>query len=496
MSDRDPPDLVRRRLLKGLVGIGTVAAAGEAVAAPLRFLKPMHVENPLAAYPNRDWEKAYRNIFKPDSSFVFLCAPNDTHNCLLRAHVKNGVVARIGPTFGYGKAEDLYGNRASARWDPRICQKGLALVRRIYGDRRVKAPMIRKGFRDWVNAGFPRDPATGKPDAKYFQRGKDKWLRVTWDEAFATAAKALDNIVRTYSGPKGTALLKAQGYDPSMIDALHEAGVQTVKVRGGMAFLGATRIFGLYRFGNMMSLVDAKVRGLKPEETSAARGWDSYSWHTDLPPGHPMVTGAQTNDFDLFAVEHSKLCIVWGMNWITTKMPDSHWLTEARLKGTKVVVVTVEYSATASKGDEVIIIRPGTDPAFALGLAQVLISKKLFDEAWVKKNTDLPFLVRMDNLLPLRPEDVDASFKAERPKNLAFVKKGEKPPLLREQKGQVANEDLEGEFKPYMIWDKRTKALAVVTRDDMGDAMTKRGLDPELRLKIKVRLKDGKDVEV
>ena len=123
MSDRDPPDLVRRRLLKGLVGIGTVAAAGEAVAAPLRFLKPMHVENPLAAYPNRDWENAYRNIFKPDSSFVFLCAPNDTHNCLLRAHVKNGVVARIGPTFGYGKAEDLYGNRASARWDPRICQR-------------------------------------------------------------------------------------------------------------------------------------------------------------------------------------------------------------------------------------------------------------------------------------------------------------------------------------------------------------------------------------
>jgi nitrate reductase / nitrite oxidoreductase, alpha subunit len=62
-----------------------------------------------------------------------------------------------------------------------------------------------------------------------------------------------------------------------------------------------------------------------------------------------MVTGAQTNDFDLFAAEHSKLLLAWGMNWITTKMPDSHWLTEARLKGTKVVAITVEYSATASK---------------------------------------------------------------------------------------------------------------------------------------------------
>ena len=92
-----------------------------------------------------------------------------------------------------------------------------------------------------------------------------------------------------------------------------------------MAFLGATRIFGLYRFANMMALADAKVRGVGPDKAIGARGWDSYSWHTDLPPGHPMVTGAQTNDFDLFTVENSKLVLVWGMNWITTKMPDSHW---------------------------------------------------------------------------------------------------------------------------------------------------------------------------
>jgi nitrate reductase alpha subunit len=45
------------------------------------------------------------------------------------------------------------------------------------------------------------------------------------------------------------------------------------------------------------------------------------------------------------------------MNWITTKMPDSHWLTEARLKGAKTIAVTVEYSATASKCDEVVVIR-------------------------------------------------------------------------------------------------------------------------------------------
>ena len=130
MSRENPPPS-RRSFLQTLITAGIAGASSAANAAPLRFLKPLTIENPLASYPNRDWERAYRNIFKPDSSFVFLCAPNDTHNCLLRGYVKNDVLVRIGPTYGYGKAEDLYGNKASARWDPRLCQKGLALVRRV-----------------------------------------------------------------------------------------------------------------------------------------------------------------------------------------------------------------------------------------------------------------------------------------------------------------------------------------------------------------------------
>ncbi len=124
-------------------GIGSALIADHALSAA-DFLKPLRVVNPLTGYPNRDWEKVYRDLYHSDSSFVFLCAPNDTHNCLLRGHVKNGVVTRISPTYGYHKATDLGGNRASQRWDPRCCQKGLALVRRIYGDRRCKRPMVRQ----------------------------------------------------------------------------------------------------------------------------------------------------------------------------------------------------------------------------------------------------------------------------------------------------------------------------------------------------------------
>jgi len=80
------------------------------------------IENPLAFYPNREWERTYRDLFRWDSTFHFLCAPNDTHNCLLKAYVRSGVVTRIGPSMRYGEAPissatvlRTAGIRASAR---------------------------------------------------------------------------------------------------------------------------------------------------------------------------------------------------------------------------------------------------------------------------------------------------------------------------------------------------------------------------------------------
>ena len=35
---------------------------------------------------------------------------------------------------------------------------------------------------------------------------------------------------------------------------MHGAGVQAIKMRGGMPLLGVGRIFGFYRFANMMAL--------------------------------------------------------------------------------------------------------------------------------------------------------------------------------------------------------------------------------------------------
>ncbi len=449
------------------------------------------IENPLAKYPNRDWEKVYRDLWHYDSTYTFLCAPNDTHNCILNAYVRSGVITRIGPTMKYGEATDIYGSKVSHRWDPRICQKGLALTRRFYGDRRVRHCMVRKGWKAWIDQGFPRGK-DGKPPAEYFNRARDEWLRVTHEEAAGHVAAALINIATTYTGDQGKQFLHAQGYEHEMIEATKGAGTQVLKFRGGMPLLGLTRIFGLYRMANSMALLDAKLRGVKPDDALGGRGFDNYSWHTDLPPGHPMVTGQQTVEFDLHAVEHAKTVVVWGMNWITTKMPDSHWLTEARLKGTKVVVIACEYSATSSKADEAIVVRPGTTPALSLGLAAVVMREKLYDADYVKRFTDLPILVRTDNLKELRASDVFGTPPAELKNQTKVLKKGEKAPAPGVQKELLITEEMRNAWGDFVWWDKATNQPKPLTRDQVGKFSPVS--NPLLEGAVEVTLHDGKKV--
>ncbi|MEK6699771.1 MAG: molybdopterin-dependent oxidoreductase [Nitrospirota bacterium] len=484
---------------RGFLTIAAGTGAGVLLAGCdtnlFNFLKPKS-DNPLESYPDRNWEKVYRNIYKEDSHFHFLCSPNDTHNCLLKAHVKNGVVTRISPSYRYGEATDLAGNGASHRWDPRACQKGLGLARRLYGDRRVKGAMVRKGFKDWVDRGMPRDPGTGKPPQEYFdKRGQDKWLKISWDEAFTLSAAAMNNIAETYSGDKGFDRLTQQGYDPAMIEPMKKAGTQVLKIRGGMSLLGATRIFGYYRFCNMLALLDDKIRGTGPEKSLGGRGWDSYTWHTDLPPGHPMVLGMQTNEFDLNCAEHAKMILLLGMNWITTKMPDSHWLTEARLKGTKVVNVSVEYPATGCRSDEIIVIRPGTDPALLLGVAHVIIKEKLYDANHIKKYSDLPFLVRMDTLDMLRPEDVIPGYQKKALTKDTVVMKKNDPFIghVTEHDKQIVTEELAAEWSDCVVWDAQAKKPASVSREDFGK---KFGIDPALEGTFEVTMLKGRKVKV
>jgi anaerobic selenocysteine-containing dehydrogenase len=84
-------NLSRRDFLKMS---GAVSGVAMARYLHLQLLEPVNVLNPLADYPDRGWEEIYRNQYAYDSSFTYVCSPNDTHACRLRAFVRNGVILR------------------------------------------------------------------------------------------------------------------------------------------------------------------------------------------------------------------------------------------------------------------------------------------------------------------------------------------------------------------------------------------------------------------
>jgi nitrate reductase alpha subunit len=494
-------EVTRRDLLAASPAVLLAALHGRLpvsrVTSQLTMLAPIDTtQNPLETYPNRDWEQVYRDLYTPDTTYHWMCGPNDTHGCLLKASVKNGIAIYSDPSFGYGKATDIYGNQASQRWDPRACVSGLAYVRRAYSDRRVKGAYVRTGFRRWVDDGMPRE-ADGQPPLEYREgRGKEDFDKVTHAEAAALAAKVYVNIATTYGGEDGAELLREQGYyEEEMIEAMHEAGVQVLKFRGGMPYNAPFRVGGFYRFANMFALLDVAVRGVEPAESYGGRHWDSYSWHTDLPPGHPMVTGQQTLDFDLCTAENANLITLWGMNWIATKMPEGHWITEARLHGAKLVTIAPEYQSSSCKADRAIIIRPGSDGALALGLAHVIVRDKLYDERFVKTQTDLPLLVRNDTKKLLLAGDVIPGYQNATLTTVELVEPGAKLPPAAEQPHQYAPSDLRESWGDQMVWNTRTGGPAVVTHDDTGENFPA-DVDPALEGEFTVRLVDGTSVQV
>jgi nitrate reductase alpha subunit len=218
-------------------------------------------DNPLARTVPRDWEKIYRDQYRYDARFDWVCSPNDTHACRVRSYIRNGIVVRSGSTYDYQKYADLYGNHATSNWNPRQCAKGYTFHRVLYGPYRLRHPIVRKGWKAWADAGFPELTAELKSKYLFDARGQDEFVQLPWDDAFLYIARALDSIARRYSGPEGKERLLAQGYQREMVEETGGAGTRTIKMRGGMGLLGVIGKYGMYRLNNSLALLDATSAG-------------------------------------------------------------------------------------------------------------------------------------------------------------------------------------------------------------------------------------------
>ena len=105
-----------------------------------------------------------------------------------------------------------------------------------------------------------------------------------------------------------------------------------------------------------------------------------YDWYADLPPASPQVFGDQTDVPESADWWDASYLIVWGTNLPITRTPDAHFMTEARYRGQKVVVVSPDYSDHVKFADDWLPAQPGTDGALAMAMGHVMLK-----EFWVDR---------------------------------------------------------------------------------------------------------------
>jgi DMSO reductase family type II enzyme molybdopterin subunit len=286
-------------------------------------------------------------------------------------------------------------------FNPRGCQKGACYSALMYEPSRIKYPLKRVG-----------------------QRGSGRWQRVSWDQALEEIAdRIIDTCVR--DGPECV---------------VYDHGTTNIDMGAGLA--GEMSLFRL--------LGSTEI--------------DSWAGVGDLPMGAIQTWGMFNVDGTADDWMNSDFILAWLMNFNYTRIPEAHFLWEARYAGAKVVSIAPDLNATSIHADLWLNPRVGTDAALALAMAQTIVAEKLYRERYVQEQTDLPLLVRSDTGRFLRESDLRAA----------------------------------GRSDVFYFFDRRKKALVEAPGSqghdrqtlDLGEA------DPALEGRFEARLSDGKTVEV
>ncbi len=327
----------RRNFLKMIGATSLTAGLFGGVSFGAKLSKLQVVENPFK-YPYRGWESFYRNQWEWDHVARSTHSVNCTGSCSWLVYSKDGIIIREEQAADYELVQ-----RGMPDYNPRGCNKGACYsVEYIYGDRRIKYPLIRAG-----------------------KRGEGKWRRISWEEAGDIfAEKLLENI-------------KKHGFDSVFYFTV-------IPAMSLISFVSGAR-FAHITGGVLMSF---------------------YDWYSDLPPGSPITFGIQTDVPESADWINAKYIILWGSNVSVTRIPDAHYVWEAKYRGAKVAAIFPDYNPTARQADIFISVKPGTDMAMILAVIHEIIKNKLYDKDYIKEQTDLPILVNTKTKRFLRESDL------------------------------------------------------------------------------------------
>ena len=328
------------------------------------YTKDGHVE---VKQEDRSWEKFYKTRWQHDKVVRSTHGVNCTGSCSWRVFVKNGVVTWELQETDYPRTRPDLPNH-----EPRGCPRGASYSWYLYSSARVKHPMIRASLLQHYRAAKEqtKDPVlawealmNNRAACKEYKsdRGLGGLVRFSWDEALEIAAAANIYTIKKY-GPD-----RVVGFSPipafSMVS--YASGMRYLNLIGGASL-------------------------------------SFYDFYCDLPPASPQTWGEQTDVPESADWFSSTFLMLWGSNVPVTRTPDAHFMTQARYKGTKVVVIAPDYNDAAKFSDIWVRPKQGTDSALGMALGHVILKEFYVDKAipyfvdYAKQYTDLPFLVKLE----------------------------------------------------------------------------------------------------
>ncbi len=117
----------------------------------------------------------------------------------------------------------------------------------------------------------------------------------------------------------------------NVVDTLQQSGLSSLMLHCGTGILSQGRRAGPLRLGSLLG-----AQRLYP---ASAVG--------DMFTGASLAYGIATIGHSLDAWFTAKTIVLWGVNAAVTRIPDAHYLSEARYNGAKIYCITPEYNATA-----------------------------------------------------------------------------------------------------------------------------------------------------
>jgi anaerobic selenocysteine-containing dehydrogenase len=275
-----------------------------------------------------------------------------------------------------------------------ICAKGRAAPELVYHKDRLTQPLRR------------RRPK-GDPDPG--------WEAITWDAALDQIAAAMRRLAAE-SGPQSV--------------AFSQSSPSTTAIGDSGSFV--RRLMNAFGTPNMVWPLDLCGWG-RGFATRYAFGVGSVATGS---AGGAMADIAQAG-----------CLILWGYNPSFSRLTHATATVEALKRGMKLIVVDPRNVGLANKADLWLRVRPGTDGALALGLANLMLERGWYDRGFVREWTNAPLLVRSDTRRLLRESDL-ASGKDSR-RYLAWSARADRPipydPATGRYDGALEDLALEGE---------------------------------------------------